>query len=117
MNYSYHRWPILPASNHNRSAGVKTRRQPELHIARFGDSSFLRRGLLRITSSHTARRVTKQSQQCTRMHTLAPSLAKTIAVAFPIPDDAPVTSAAFPSNFPPMTNDLFRLCLKMSTSV
>ena len=34
------------------------------------------------------------------MRTFAPSLAKVIAVALPMPDDAPVTSATFPSSLP-----------------
>lgn len=63
---------------------------------------------------HTAQRKIAKG---TRMLTLAPSLAKMIAVAFPIPDDAPVTSATFPSNLPPMINDVWRLILKMSISV
>ena len=33
-------------------------------------------------------------------HTFAPSLAKAIAEAFPMPVDAPVTSATFPSSLP-----------------
>lgn len=38
-----------------------------------------------------------------QINTFAPSLANVIAVAFPMPVDAPVTSATFPSSLPDMT--------------
>ena len=41
-------------------------------------------------------------KQHIKVNTFAPSLAKVIAVAFPMPDDAPVTSATFPSSLPDM---------------
>ena len=41
-----------------------------------------------------------------RTYTLAPSLAKLIAAAFPMPDDAPVTRATLPSSLPGMIAEL-----------
>lgn len=105
MNFSYHRCTVLPAADHKRCTGVKTRRQPAFHTARIGYTGISRRGLPRIIYVLSyGSTCSPKTATCMTMHTLAPSLAKTIAVAFPIPDDAPVTSAAFPSNLPPMIN-------------